>query len=226
MHVRIPRRALAAGTISALLAACADQTVAPTSRAPGAAARSISGNTVLTSQLRTAPNFPALQWGSVQLKVNVSPGDACTPAPPPIAPAGSTDIAVCGTIKNAGGATYGGGGIYTLPIGTDVPPQLLAAFQNLQPSPPPICPQFNISGVVRVTDDLASQIFGSPVSFQVLFQGTAPDNSPTLIGGLLDGSAWGPRGIPGNPIIPRNPVIPGNPILPSGACDVMLGPIT
>jgi hypothetical protein len=226
MLFRIPRRALVAATLSALLAACAEPTAGPTSRAPGAAARSIIGNTVLTSQLRTAPTFPALQWGSVQLKVNVSPGDACVPTTLPGAPDGSTDIAVCGTIKNAGGATYGGGGIYSTPFGIDLPPVLLAPFMNQNAQPPAICPEFDISGVVRVSDDLASQIVGSPASFQVLFPGTAPDNSPTLIGGLLDGSAWGPRGIPGNPIIPGNPVIPGNPLRQSGVCDVTLGPIT
>jgi hypothetical protein len=213
-------------------------TEAPSSAPKWAASNAIhsliGGQTVLNVQLRTAPAFPDLMFGTLQLKVNFSPGDPCIPGNPiipgnpvipgnPIVPAppdGMTYVAVCGRIMNPNGVAFGGGGIYSALLETDVPPTLVAPFLSQTPQPPPVCPEYDLTGYIQVTNDLASQFANTPGQFQVLFSGKVPDGPATMIGGSLGGGAWGTVGIPQPP-----PIIPAPPPIHSDdACNIALQP--
>jgi len=202
-----------------LLAACSEtptRTLAPTKPAFDV----LSAPTVLTAQLRTVPGFPDAAWGHLDLFVGMTPTDACSPTPPAIAPAaGTINVAVCGNIHSAG-MVYGSGGVWTVPSDvSDFQPQLVAPFLARSQSTDP-CSQFDVSGVIQVSSSLAAQLAANPSQFQVLFDGLIPPNpiippTPVRIGGLLDGSAWGPIDVAG-----------GGVSIPSDPCRVIIGPAT
>lgn len=192
-HHLLPSLALAL----AALGGCADRE-APTAAPGGEPLRVIaSSNTILTAQLRTLPGFAVLQWGNLRLAVNFAPVDPCREQPTnPVTTDGMTNVAVCGTIFNPGGALYQGGGIYTVPppvVDAPLPPALVASFPSVaQPVDP--CRLYQLQGYIQVADADALGLVTSPSNYQVLFDGATPGGTETMIGGLLDGSAWGPIG--------------------------------
>lgn len=196
------RRPIAHAVFVAVLSACASE---PTDPGPtnltGSAAVISAFSTVLPVQLRGFPTDPLLPpnpiygWGNLQLKVNVSAGDACLP-PNPVSPEpGTTAIAICGRIFNEGGARYVGGGLYRLPgLGEEGPAQV-AAFGGVIPSG--ACRRYDLSGAVLVSDFVAQEMVSSSAGYAVQFDGfvdAGTTTGATRIGGRLDGSAWGPAG--------------------------------
>jgi hypothetical protein len=203
-----PSHPLALAAAAPLLLAACDAGRAPTAaRSPSLAISAFS--TVLNTQLRALPPSPIVPpnpiygWGNLQLKVDVQAGDACLPPNPIVPSAGTTVVAICGKIFNEGGARYTGGGIYTVPsiIGDGGGPSLVAAFTSVNAAQ--ACRRYDLSGAVLVSDAIAADLATSPTRYQVLFDGLAPTTAitsdgsvseATRIGGLLDGSAWGPLG--------------------------------
>jgi hypothetical protein len=190
-HHLLPSLALAL----AALGGCTDRE-APTAAPGGEPLRVIaSSNTILTAQLRTLPGFAVLQWGNLRLAVNFAPVDPCREHPTnPVTTDGMTNVAVCGTIFNPGGALYQGGGIYTVPPPVvDALPLLVASFTSIA-APVDPCRLYQLQGYFQVADADALDLVTSPASYQVLFDAATPGGTETRIGGLLDGSAWGPVG--------------------------------
>ena len=202
-----PRLALAA--LSIAIAACApDAGTPPTSLAPGGADRSLGAvGTVFNLQLRALPPNPVLPpnpiYGSGNLHIRLGSvvGDACLP-PNPITPQpGTTVLAICGKIFNAGGALYRGGGIYQTNLFGDGSIQVAAFNGALPPNP---CHRYDVAGTVTVSDAVAADMILSPTQYQVRMDGDVSGTS-TAIAGLFDGSAWGSAAQPGDPYAPSDP---------------------
>jgi hypothetical protein len=202
MSHHVPRRPFRRAVLLLVLSACTgEQTEPGRSPVPGPAAAISAFSTVLPIQVRGFPNDPVLPpnpiygWGNLQVKVNVSVGDACVP-PNPITPQpGTTPIAVCGKIFNEGGARYISGGLYRLPSLGEEGPVQVAAFGGA--TPPQACRRYDLSGAVFVPDAVAADIATSPGGYAVQFDGfvdAGATTGATRIGGRLDGSAWGPVG--------------------------------
>jgi len=182
----------------ALAAACsADVGTVPSGLAPRAPNRALSEfGSVFNLQLRTLPPNPVLPpspiygYGHLQLRLGSLVDNSCLP-PNPITPQpGTTLLTVCGRIFNEGGALYRGGGIYSLsPLGEGT--VLVAAFNGAIPNDP--CRRYEIAGAVTVSDAIAADMNVNPTRYQVLMDGDV-SGATTRIGGLVDGSAWGPVG--------------------------------
>lgn len=189
MLVQLHRRAhLVVAAALFTLAACDDPAAPEIGMRP---MLETTSNSVLTVQLRTLPGFATLQWGHLQIRLQ--PVDPCVP-PNPVVPSGQTLLAVCGRIFNEGGAAYSGGGLYTVPTSFDELPVLLASF-NSPAAPVDPCRRYELGGYVTVPDATADQLLATPTRYQVIFDAATPGGTETQIGGLLDGSAWGPTGV-------------------------------
>ena len=191
-------RRAAIGALTALAVACtADGAAGPRTLATPARDLQLGSiASVWTVQLRTLPpnpiqpSDPYYGYGHLQLRAGSVIGDACLP-PSPITPQpGSTVVSVCGRIFNEGGAVYRGGGIYTVAdlFGDGV---VVAEFHSVFPNDP--CRRYDIAGAVLVPDVLATDMIANPTHYEVRMFGDVAGTT-TRIGGLLDGSAWGPVG--------------------------------
>ena len=182
----------------ALAAACsADGGTVPSGLAPRAPGRALTDfGSVFNVQLRTLPPNPILPpspiygWGNLQMRLGSLVDNSCLP-PNPITPQpGTTLLSVCGRIFNEGGALYTGGGLYSLsPLGEGT--VLVAAFNSALPPNP--CRRYDVAGAVTVPDAIAADMIVNPTHYQVLTDGSVSE-ATTSIGGVLDGSAWGPVG--------------------------------
>jgi hypothetical protein len=190
MSTSVTRLSPTLGVVLALLAAGCDSSNRSNPTAPRPSLN-IGSDQVLTVQLRTVPGFATLEWGNLRLKP-FAPVDPCVP-PNPTIPAGQTVVSVCGRIFNEGGATYSGGGIYTVPLVIDAAPILIASFNSVS-APTDPCRRYDLSGYITVSDATAADLLASPGAYQVLFDGAGPGGEETQIGGRLDGLAWGPVG--------------------------------
>ena len=209
----IPRVALAA--LSLAIAACVpDAGTAPAGLTPSAPARSLGAvGTVFNLQLRAFPNDPVFPTdpliptdpiygsGNLHIRLGSVVGDACLP-PNPITPQpGTTLLAVCGRIFNAGGALYRGGGIYQTNLFGDGFVQVAAFNGTLPPNP---CHRYDVAGTVTVSDAIASDMILNPNQYLVRMDGDVAGTT-TQIAGLFDGSAWGSATQPGDPYQPSDP---------------------
>ena len=190
MSTRVTRLSPALGVVLAWLAAGCESPTRSTPTAPRPSLN-IGSDQVLTVQLRTVPGFATLEWGNLRLRP-FTPVDPCVP-PNPTIPAGQTVVSVCGRIFNEGGATYSGGGLYTVPLVIDAAPILIASFNSVA-SPTDPCRRYDLAGYITVSDETAADLIAAPGKYQVLFDGAGPGGEEAQIGGLLDGSAWGPVG--------------------------------
>lgn len=151
-----------------------------------------------TVQLRGFPNDPLLPTtpiyghGHLTIRSGATLGDACLP-PNPITPApGSTLLSICGKIFNDGGALYKGGAIWTAPAGLGGDGAIvIASFGGTQPGDP--YRRYDIAGAITVSDAIAADMMANPSGYQVIMDGQV-GGVTTSIGGLFDGSAWGPVG--------------------------------
>ena len=192
------RRRVALAALSVLAAACAgDVTVGP--RPAATAARDLQFGTVASVwnvQLRTLPPNPVrpgdpyFGYGQLQLRAGAFVGDACLPPNPVTPQPGSTVVSLCGRIFNEGGAAYRGGGIYAVSL-LGEGPGLIATFNGAVPNDP--CRRYDLAGAVIVSDAVAADMLGNPTHYEVRLFGDIGGAS-TGIGGVLDGSAWGPVG--------------------------------
>jgi hypothetical protein len=197
-------RTLRSGLVLAALslAACApDAGTSPTSLAPGAPGRSLGAvGSVFNLQLRPYPtdpifpNDPLYGAGNLHIRLGSVVGDACLP-PNPITPQpGTTVLAICGKIFNAGGALYRGGGIYQTNLLGDGLIQV-AAFNGTIPNDP--CHRYDVAGSVTVSDAIATDMIVNPTHYLVRMDGNV-SGTTTAIAGLFDGSAWGLTARPGD----------------------------
>jgi hypothetical protein len=186
----------AAASYVLAVTACSPDVAGPTPT--GRAATTVAGVASLFNvQIRALPPDPVVPpnpiygWGHLQIRM--SPLDPCVP-PNPIVPAGMTLVAVCGKIFNDGGVRYVAGGLDLLPpVSEDVgPPELVASFDSQVPADP--CRRYELGGSILIDDALAADIQTFPSKYAVSFDGLTPDDTPTQIGGRLDGSACGPIG--------------------------------
>jgi hypothetical protein len=178
--------------------ACAPDTgTAPASLNPSAPARSLGAvGSVFTLQLRALPPNPVLPpnpifgYGHLQMRLGSAVDNSCLP-PNPITPQdGTTLITVCGKIFNEGGALYRGGGIdYADFLGEGT--VRVASFDGAPPPNP--CRRYDLAGAVTVPDAIAADMIVNPTLYRVNLDGDVA-SATTRIGGLLDGSAWGPVG--------------------------------
>ena len=198
MHTARTRSLSLVAALAAATAACAsDAGTAPRALSAIAPAGSLGAvGSVFSVQLRTLPPNPILPpspiygWGNLQMRLGSVVDNSCLP-PNPITPQpGTTLLTVCGRIFNEGGAQYTGGGLYSLnPFGEGT--VLVAAFNGALPPNP--CRRYDLEGAVTVSDDIAADMIVNPTRYQVLMDGSVSD-ATTSIGGVLDGSAWGPVG--------------------------------
>jgi len=191
MSFTVTRRALLATIgLSCVVMGCNDP-IQPLARVV-APARNVSSDQVWTVQLRALPGFATLQWGNMRLSP-FTPVNPCVP-PNPTVPAGQTILAICGKIFNEGGATYSGGGLYTVPPVIDAVPVLIAPFNSVsQPVDP--CRRYDLSGYITLPEATAADLIASTAKYLLLFDGAGPNGEESQIGGRLDGSAWGPAGV-------------------------------
>ncbi|HEV8217192.1 MAG TPA: hypothetical protein VGP95_15195 [Gemmatimonadaceae bacterium] len=194
-----PRRIhLAVLGLAAMTAGCSsDSGTAPALSAPHTPRLALAAFDVMTVQLRALPPNPVLPpnpifgYGHLQIRLGSSLDDSCLP-PNPISPQpGFTLVSVCGRIFNEGGALYKGGAIYLTGGLGDSFNLPVAFFNGAVPNDP--CRRYDIAGAIEVPDAVASNMVAHTTSYSVLFDGDV-GGSATRIGGLLDGSAWGPVG--------------------------------
>ena len=151
-----------------------------------------------TVQLRGFPNDPILPpnpiygHGHLTIRSGATLGDACLP-PNPITPTpGSTLLTICGKIFNDGGALYRGGAIWTVPSGLGGDGAIfIASLGGIQPDDP--YRRYDLAGAITVSDAIAADMMANPSGYQVIMYGDIA-GATTSIGGLFDGSAWGPVG--------------------------------
>ena len=189
---------LAAVALALAAAACAPDTgTAPASPAPTAPARQVGTfGSAFNVQLRTLPPSPILPpnpiygYGHLQIRLGSLIDNSCLP-PNPISPQpGMTMLTVCGRIFNEGGALYVGGGIYSGGPATEGPGLVVSFGGELPPNP---CRRYDLSGIVMVPDEIATDMALNPNVYQVRMNGDV-GGTTTAIAGLLDGSAWGTVG--------------------------------
>ena len=198
------RPALALAALAVTLAACApDAGTAPPPMTAGGPTHALGTfGSVFTVQLRTFPNDPIFPtdpviptdpfygYGSLQVRLGSLVDDTCLP-PSPITPQpGETLLSVCGRIFNEGGALYQGGGIYMTQVGGDGS-ILVAEFGGTIPPDP--CRRYEIGGAVVVSDATAADMIANPTRYYVHFDGEVSGET-AAVGGVFDGSAWGPVG--------------------------------
>ena len=197
-------RPLALAALTVVLAACAsDAGTAPSALAAGSPSRALGTlGSVFTLQLRTFPNDPIYPtdpifptdplygYGNLRVRLGSLVDDTCLP-PSPITPQpGETLLSVCGRIFNEGGARYRGGSIWMTQVGGDGS-ILVAEFGGTIPTDP--CRRYEIGGAVLVSDATAADMIANPTRYFVHFAGDV-SGAPAAIGGVFDGSAWGPVG--------------------------------
>lgn len=196
--LRTTRSRLVIGALTIGVAACStDVGTAPTRLTPAAPDRALGPtSSVFDVQLRAFPNDPALPpnpvygFGNLQIRLGSLVDNSCLPPNPVTPQPGMTLVSVCGKIFNAGGALYQGGGIYTAPsLFSDG--VIVADFNGTRPAN--ACRRYDVAGAVLVADALAAAMIANPTGYQVRFDGSILGSS-TRLGGLLDGSAWGPIG--------------------------------
>jgi hypothetical protein len=191
-------RATIAATAIALVTACTPETgTAPAGLTPNAPTRVLSdAGSVFNLQLRALPPNPVFPtdplygFGHLQIRLGSLVDLSCVPPNPITPPPGYTVLSVCGRIFNEGGALYRGGGIYTADLGGDGF-IAVAEFSGALLSDP--CRRYDISGGVTVPESIALDMIANPTDYQVLMNGDV-SGATTQIGGVLDGSAWGPVG--------------------------------
>lgn len=208
-RARTVRARLVLGALSISIAACVpDAGTAPAGLAPRTPDLSLGAvGTVFNLQLRAFPNDPVFPTdptygsGNLHIRLGSVVGDACLP-PSPITPQpGTTLLAVCGKIFNAGGALYRGGGIYQTNLFGDGFVQVAAFNGTLPPNP---CHRYDVAGSITVSDAVASDMIVHPSQYQVRMDGDVAGTT-TAIAGLFDGSAWGTATRPGDPYQPSDP---------------------
>jgi len=202
-----PRTALAA--LSIAIAACApDAGTAPATLTPGAPDHSLGAvGSVFNLQLRAFPNDPTIPtdplYGSGNLHIRLGSviDNSCYPTDPVTPQPGTTLLALCGRIFNAGGALYRGGGIYQTNLFGDGFIQVAAFNGALPPNP---CHRYDVAGTVTVSDAVAADMILNPTHYLVRMDGDV-SGTTTAIAGLFDGSAWGSATRPGDPYAPSDP---------------------
>jgi len=188
-------------TLSLLFAGAActhDAATSPASRISSEASRFDGAlDRLYTVQLRGIPNDPTLPpnpiygHGQLTIRSGATLGDACLP-PNPVTPApGSTLLTICGKIFNDGGALYRGGAIWTVPSGLGDGAIFIASFGGTQPGDP--YRRYDLAGAITVSDAVAADMMADPSGYQVIMNGDVAGTTVS-IGGLFDGSAWGPVG--------------------------------
>ena len=198
MSITAPTRThlTALSLVMGAIACSPDTTTAPGASTVDSPKLAIATSSVLTVQLRGLPPNPVLPpnpiygYGHLQLRLGASLGDSCLPPNPVTPQPGFTLVTVCGKIFNEGGALYRGGGIYQSTFLGDSF-TLVAAFNGAIPNVP--CRRYDIGGTVEVSDAVALDMIANPTTYRVGMDGEVA-GAPTTIGGLLDGSAWGPVG--------------------------------
>lgn len=207
--------------LAALAAAgCGADPLASTSPHAPAPELAVATSGVITTQLRAFPGTTSYAWGHLQLTLGGTAADPCGGGLPLAADAPTT-VALCGKIFNQGGATFtGDGGLYrTSGVELDASLLLVASFQD-GAHPPSPCRRYDVGGTITVSSDVATDIVASPADYVVLFEGLHPPSpihppAPIrLLGGSLDGQAWGPVGS-----IPSTDVF-----YTQNVCDLQLAP--
>ena len=197
-------RPLALAAFAVTVIACApDAGTAPTLLTVGGPARALGTfGSVFTVQLRTFPNDPIFPtdptiptdpvygYGNLQVRLGSLVDETCLPPSPITPPPGETLLSVCGRIFNEGGALYQGGGIYMTQVGGDGS-ILIAEFGGAVPTDP--CRRYEIGGALVVSDATAADMIANPTRYFVHFDGDV-SGAATAVGGVFDGSAWGPVG--------------------------------